>query len=46
MADVIDIHLVVERLRDDAPVPPADGIGDVTFVSETGVGVQSAASRH
>ena len=46
VADVIDIHLVVERLRDDAPVPPADGIGDVTFVSETGVGVQSAASRH
>lgn len=46
MADVVDICLVVERLRDDTPAPPADGIGDVTFVSETGVGVQSVANRY
>ena len=46
VADVIDVHLVVERLRDDAPVPPADGIGDVAFVTETGAGLQSVGSRH
>ncbi|UGS89044.1 hypothetical protein KOL96_01985 (plasmid) [Ralstonia wenshanensis] len=46
VVDVIDVHLVVERLRDDAPTPPADGIGEVTFVTETTAGVHSVASRH
>jgi len=46
VADVIDVHLVVERLRDDSLTPPADGIGEVTFVTETTAGLQHVASRH
>lgn len=46
VADVIDVHLVVERLRDDGPTPPADGIGEVTFVAETPSALLGVASRH
>jgi len=46
VADVIDVRLVVERLRDDAPAPPADGIGEVTLVTETAASLQGVASRH
>ncbi|MEE2977247.1 MAG: hypothetical protein VYB88_07220 [Pseudomonadota bacterium] len=46
VADVIDVRLVVERLRDDSPIPPADSIGEVTFVAETAADLHSAASRH
>lgn len=46
VADVIDVHLVVERLRDDGPPQPADGIDEVTFVTETAAGLQSVASRY
>lgn len=46
VADVIDVRLVVERLRDDSPIPPTDGIGEVTFVAEPTMGLQSVASRH
>lgn len=46
VTDVIDVHLVVERLHGDGPTPPSDGIGDVTFVTETTVGLRSAAGRH
>lgn len=46
VTDVIDVHLVVERLRDDGPTPPTDGIGEVTFMTETASGLQSASSRH
>jgi hypothetical protein len=46
VADVIDVRLVVERLRDDSPTPPSDGIGEVTFVTETASDLQSTASRH
>ena len=46
VADVIDVHLVVERLRDDGLTPPADGIGEVTFVAETPSGSRRVASRH
>lgn len=46
MADVIDVHLVVERLLDDGLTSPADGIGEVTFVAETPPGLRRVASRH
>lgn len=46
VADIIDVHLVVERLRDDGPPPPPDGIGEVTFPTEAVTGMQNAAGRH
>jgi len=46
VADIIDVRLVVERLRDDGPNPPADGIGEVALTAETRPGRPSAASRH
>jgi hypothetical protein len=46
VADIIDVHLVVERLRDDGPNPPADGIGEVTFATEAAAGMRTAAGRH
>ncbi|MCO5399562.1 hypothetical protein [Ralstonia soli] len=46
VADVIDVHLVVERLLDDGPAPPADGIGEVTFVAETPSRLRGVVSHH
>lgn len=46
VADVIDVHLLVERVREDSPTPPADGIGEVTFATETPSGLQAVTSRH
>ncbi|WP_296224250.1 hypothetical protein [Ralstonia sp. UBA689] len=46
MADIIDVRLVVERLRDGSPTPPTDNIGDMTFSGETTPGLRRSVSRH
>ena len=46
VTDVIDVRLVVEHLHDEGPTPPADGMGEVTFVTETATGLRSATGRH
>ena len=46
VADIIDVHLVVERLRDDGPTPPADSIGEVTFTTDSLPSLRSVARRH
>ena len=46
MADIIDVHLVVERLRGDGPTPSAAGLTEVTFPSDAASGLRSSARRH
>ncbi len=46
VADIIDVRLVVERLRDGDPAGPTDSLGEVTFATESAFELQSAASRH
>jgi hypothetical protein len=46
VADIIDVHLVVERLRDNAPTPPDTRLGDVAISPESLVPTRSPARTH
>ncbi len=46
VADIIDVHLVVERLRDNAPTPPDNRLGDVAISPESLVPTRSPARTH
>ncbi len=46
MADIIDVHLVVERLRDGGQTSPADGLAEVTFPPDANPGLLTPARRH
>ncbi|QHB57272.1 hypothetical protein GRB31_20110 (plasmid) [Ralstonia solanacearum] len=42
LTDIIDVHLVVERLRDDAPAAPGPGRDDITLSADKLAVVRSA----
>ena len=46
MADIIDVHLIVERLRDDGQTRSADGLAEVTFPTDDASGLRATARRH